>query len=303
VWKLGICTIEELKQQKQEVEKEASVHLYSEVEHLPDAELLAERILLRFMDQPGAYKRTYRNRFEAFDKPVIATLKQYCSHQPWVIHDHGVSDGRTACDWFEKLEKVNEDIQYFAFDFDPEVLVLRQGRRIAVLNESGTLLQIVWPPFVFNQMNLDSYRLYPINHLVRFCIAEPSAAALVRKLRKGQIIPTKLLLFSPRALALAHRDQRFQLGKQNILEPSRLKQPATILRAMNLLNPTHFTEAQIQTALQNIRSSLMEGGLFVVGSNQEEGTGVDGAIYQKKGDQFGLIWKCGNGPMIDITQS
>ncbi len=55
--------------------KNSTITLYDKIDEDCDAETLAERILLLFSDERGAYKRTYQNRFEAFDVSVIELLK------------------------------------------------------------------------------------------------------------------------------------------------------------------------------------------------------------------------------------
>ena len=48
---------------------------------------------------------------------------------------------------------------------------------------------------------------------------------------------------------------------------------------MNLLNPTYFSEAELDRIVSNVRSGLLDGGLFVFGSNQDAGTEVEGGIF------------------------
>ena len=57
--------------------KNVSITLYDQILNEPDAEVLAERILLLFADERGAYKRTYARRFKQFDGVVLNFLKLF----------------------------------------------------------------------------------------------------------------------------------------------------------------------------------------------------------------------------------
>ncbi|HSP06886.1 MAG TPA: hypothetical protein VLR94_06890, partial [Acidobacteriota bacterium] len=303
--KFGICTLAQLRAESDAdvpwvKQKEVAIDLYNEVLELADADRLAERVLLRFMDERGVYKRTYTGRFQEFDEEALGIAMQTLPQDlPWIVHDHGVSDGRTATDFFQRLAAAKADVQYHALDYDPEVTLIRDGKiRVALGSRSRKMLQIVRPPFVFNMMNRDSYRRYPLNHPARLWVRAQAIKA-VKKHEEGILPSAALLLFCPRARRLAAGDPRFHLMKHSILEPFRHALPARIVRVMNLLNPDGFTSAEMLTAVRNVHDSLDEKGLFLTGSNQQQSTTVDGAIYQKDGAGFRLIRQSGAGSPAD----
>src|SRR5689334_5266170 len=85
-------------------DKRISVTLYEKILSRPDAEHLAERILLLFTDERGAYKRTYSNRFAEFDLNCLQIINEnFAKDLDLKFHDAGISDGRTAVDLFIKL--------------------------------------------------------------------------------------------------------------------------------------------------------------------------------------------------------
>ncbi|MDR2416869.1 MAG: hypothetical protein LBD15_01690 [Holosporales bacterium] len=51
--------------------------MYPLIINEPDADCLAERVLLHFMDNRGAFKRTYTARFDAFDEEVEEFLEKH----------------------------------------------------------------------------------------------------------------------------------------------------------------------------------------------------------------------------------
>lgn len=254
-----------------------------------------QRILLLFADERGAYKRTYQNRFEAFDRAVVNRLKTFTP--PRIFHDCGVSDGRTALDFFEQIVSVFPDIQYFASDYQPSVFVLEKGKLKVTLSHSGTVLEILCAPFAFNKVKRDSFRHYPLNHLIRFCIEKLWVNSLVEKYHQGLLQAKELPLFAPKVLQKARTDQRFQLGHHDLLQP--FKERACIIRAMNVLNPSYFCESELTQIIRNIFDGLNHKGVLITGSNQEAGTIVHGGLYQKDGNGFKKIFTSGEGSPIE----
>jgi hypothetical protein len=68
---------------------------------------------------------------------------------------------------------------------------------------------------------------------------------------------------------------------------------------MNVLNLSYFIDGQPMIAVQNIFDSMADGGLFVTGSNLEQGTVVNGAIYKTIGSGFSQLLVSGTGSQID----
>jgi chemotaxis methyl-accepting protein methylase len=67
---------------------------------------------------------------------------------------------------------------------------------------------------------------------------------------------------------------------------------------MNVLNNSYFSNQELHTILKHIHNGLLEGGVFIVGSNQESGTVVHGGIYKKTDKGFLKIAESGNGAAI-----
>jgi hypothetical protein len=275
--------------------KNVSITLYDQTLNISDGDQLAERILLLFSDERGAYKRTYQKRFEVFDLAVIKVLNELPS--PQTFHDCGVSDGRTALDFFEKMAMDFPKISYFASDYNPSVFVLEKGQLKVTLSHTGKILEILFPPFVFNKIKRDSFRHYPLNHLILFCIEKLMVNNLLKGYQQGLVKAKELLLFAPKVLQKAQTDKRLQLGQHDLLQP--FKEPACIIRAMNVLNPSYFSETEFAQVIRNLYEGLRENGLLITGSNQEAGTIVNGGIYQKKGSVFTKIFNSGEGAPIE----
>lgn len=310
--KFGIHTLKQLSPpgilEKIDQETNISITLYDKVGGLPDGDRIAARILLRFADDRGAYKRTYSRRFEAFDRQVVRVLLENRPPEalasPWLIHDTGVSDARTSCDFFRSITESHPGVEFHASDYDPEVFVIESNRINITVNASGQLLEIVWPPFVFNIIRSRGflkharYYLYPLNHLIRLCLEWFPVRKMLKAYEAGSVQAKRMLLFCPEAVRLSQSDPRFHLTKHNLLDPSPFEKKLGVLRAMNVLNPSYFTEREMGAILGNIFEALDEGGCFITGSNQDSESIVHGAVYQKRNQGFNLLMQSGDGPAI-----
>ncbi len=301
--KTGICSLEHLisgdrdRTLFRKVLRNASISLYEKVCAEKNADELAQRILLLFSDERGAYKRTYAKRFEEFDQEVCEILEKNLDIQESLkIHDVGVSDGRTSVDFFHKVVGFCPHVNFAASDYNPMVKILEKGRLKVTLTESDQLLEITYIPFVFNTIKRDSYRHYPLNHVVRKLIELFMVIPLLRAYKRRVIIAKELFLFAPSAINLEKSNKNFKLTKHDVLQA--FKNKNNIIRAMNVLNPSYFPGDDFSKIIMNIYNSLEKGGLFVTGSNQEADTVVDGAFYQKTATNFKILWMSGNGSPI-----
>lgn len=270
-----------------------SITLYDQVQDEPDADVFSERILCSFVDERGIYKRTYNHRFEGFDSLVLNQLKKACAHnEPWTLQDLGVSDGRTAVEFFEKLAGAFAKVRYIASDANVAFYVLENRHGTVTINREGRIFEVVWPPFVFNTIGRESYK-YPINHLARFMAQVLVVSPLLREHRAGKAHPKQLILVAKRVLNLARSDSRFVITEHDLLQP--FKEQARAIRVMNVLNPPCFSEPEFSTVINHIYAGLSDGGLFITGSNQIPGTMVHGAIYKKTATGFQNLQETGNG--------
>jgi hypothetical protein len=278
--------------------KRLSITLLDQVLDKPNAEELAERILLLFADERGAYKRTYAKRFEEFDSTVLCFLENVFDKQSLLfVHDVGVSDARTSADFFQKASRIFANVQFTASDFDPTVYVLEQGKLRVTISSAGKVLEIVWPPFVFNAIRGDSYKHYPLNHLVRFIIHRFKVSPLLRDYELGKVKARELLLFTPAAVNLSRKDPRYTLGQHDLLQP--FKDQSHVIRAMNILNPSYFSNEEFSRVLKNIHKGLADGGLLITGSNEGAGSPVNGGLYMKRNKAFEKLWQSGEGSPME----
>jgi len=109
--------------------RRVSITLYEKLHEMKKAEEWAEPILFNYCDARGIYKRTYACRFDQFDATAIDSLAQtFPAGRTLTMHDIGVSDARTACDFFHKLAVRFPHLSYYASDYEPSLMVLRSGK-------------------------------------------------------------------------------------------------------------------------------------------------------------------------------
>jgi hypothetical protein len=274
--------------------RRASITLYDKLASVRDGEKWGEQILALFSDGRGAYKRTYGRRFDEFDALAIQHISEaYQAERPLVIHDAGVSDARTACDLFQSIAARFPNVTYYASDCEPVLSLLRLGRITVALNQKGQILEVVLPPFVFNTIKPENFRRYPINYLFFQIACKVCVPRVIAAQRNGTIRASPLSLFCADAIQLAQRDRRFRLLGHDLLAGARFGVPVNVVRVMNVLNSSYFSEKELAQIVTRIFGSLRDGGLLVVGSNEEAGSQVRGAIYRKVSDGFAELARSG----------
>ncbi len=270
--------------------RRVSIALLDQLRGHPDADAWAEHILYLFADGRGAFKRTYQRRFEEFDAFCLEHIARLCDRtRPLAVHDAAVSDGRTACDFFARLAAFNPQLSYAASDYQPTLRIISKGAVSAVLDCRDLPLELVYPPFVFNLIQPERYLTYPINYLFSRYATRVVLPRLLASYRAGTIPGREMTTFSPRATALAAGDQRFTLRAHDLLEPSPLGRLMDIVRVMNALNPLYFSSVQLAQVARHLFQGLSEGGVLIVGSNEDAGSAVHGGIYQRTAAGFTLV--------------
>ncbi|MDA9389356.1 hypothetical protein WN73_01175 [Bradyrhizobium sp. CCBAU 45394] len=312
--KHGICTLEQLDRSelgrfaetRRFFHRLCDIALYEALARRGGSgdEALQAAVLNLFPITNGAYKRTSRERFGTFDREVLSILARlFSSNAPLSVHDVAVSDGRTACDFYRVLSAHFSELEFLASDLCLRVtrLSFPKVRLSVVVDENDVPLQLVRPPFVLNLARTESW-LYPVNHLLRM-FWRPRAMAALEAARAGDgaVIRDHILLLCSEARKYLDSRANFHIKNYDIFSP-----PAGryhVVRAMNVLNPSYFSPAQLTHAISNLRDSLHEGGVLVIGSNGEAGSTVHGGAYQRRDNQLVEIWSCGGGPPISSMLS
>jgi hypothetical protein len=309
MFKLGISKKEQLMPGRLDgfinSRKFIALDLYNSLDDVAPGERdkIQERMLSRFSVQGGILKYTHARRFDEFDELTISAVKSnFPTGQDILVHDIGVSDGRTSCGLYERLSRIyGERLDFFASDYAPHVYVLKRSHspRRLIVDDHDNILQIVTPPFVFIVVRPESKLLYPLNHLIRSLATTFYARPLLRASKAGdrEIERTAVELLCHEARTLMAERNNFHFTQYDVLTAPTAR--FDVIRAMNVLNHGYFSEAQLSTALGNIARSLNAGGLLITGSNTARGTIVNGGVYKKNGARVEKLQTSGTGSQVD----
>lgn len=279
-----------------------ALDLYAHLEELEPQkrDYVGAKILARFTTGDGIFKYTFSNRFDDFDKKCFPFIKEHCAaNAPLHVHDIGVSDGRSTMPFFLGLQEYYEDkLDYLASDYSPHVFSVQKktgGKTRLILDSDGSLLQIIYPPFVLNMGRKEKTCLYPLNHLLRLVLMPLFVNKLLRLYRdnKEALSIKKIDLIAYECQEQLKKCDNFHFEQYNIFEPSPKKYK--LIRVMNLLNKSYFSDKDLKIAVHNTFESLDDGGMFISGSNMEAGTTVNGGIYKKENGKMICLYSSGEG--------
>jgi hypothetical protein len=314
MFKLGIFKREQLTPDHLEgflnSRKFIALDLYNSLDGLPPAEIdkIQERMLRRFRVHNGVLKSTYARRFDDFDRLSISTIAaHFPTSQSIQVHDIGVSDGRTSCDLYDHLNRLyGGRLNFRASDYAPFLYALKwtHGTNRLIVDDQQHVLQIVTPPFVFIELGWrERIMPYPLNFLIRRLVRVFYARPLLERYKAGSpdIQRTKIELFGRVCRGYMSKQSNFRFDAYDVF--SGPTERFDIIRAMNILNYSYFSDVQLMQAAENIVHSLKEGGLFITGSNDEQGTIVNGGIYRETKGRLQRIDTSGNGSEIDALIS
>lgn len=302
MFKLGVHSIQQLKKGKTRTvlgtSKKVSVTLLDEIDDFELSSDAYASIMFCLNDDRGAFKRTYSGRFGKFNDRCLEIIFESFEKPVLRFHDAGVSSAETAVDFFERINAEYADLFYLASDYDPYLTVLGHGLASVSIASSGSILEIALPPFVFTHNPPDRW-FYPINRFLFYVAREFWAKSLVAKYQAGSLAAENIRridVFCPRARQLAKTNRRFQLAQHDLLSPT--DDTFHCVRAMNVLNDSYFSAEQMRKVLLNVHSSLEDNGLFIVGSNQDPGSPVAGAVYRKNDSELDLVWMTADKPDV-----
>jgi hypothetical protein len=313
LFKLGIVSREQLTADHLEgllnSHKFIALDLYNGLDGLPEDEVdkIQERALSWFRVQNGVLKNSRAHRFDSFDHLSFSVIAEKCSsHREVRVHDIGASDGRASCVLYHLLnQRFAERLHFMATDSTPYLSVLKRarGRSRLIVDDQQNVLQVIMPPFVLivirRPTSKRQYYLNPMIHLAMFFYARP----VLKDYKSGSpnVQQTRLELLCPQCRSLIRQRRNFRFSTYDVL--SGPTEHFDVIRAMNLLNRSYFSEVQLTKALENIFESLTESGLFITGSNDGQETAVNGGIYKKAGNRLERIETSGAGSQLNALIS
>jgi hypothetical protein len=230
-----------------------------------------EEILARFTTADGHGKMTRAGRFADLE---ARTVQYMLRGETNVIHDVGVSSGITSCELHDALARTGDiDFELFVSDkYNHYSVVGEWVRRLYDADGrllSGSILGVVADPrasrrFAGSRLLFTVLRGYD----------------RVRPRDEGRV--TTIEMFEPKTRDYV-REGKLHVLPYDVWMGGHAER-FTFVRCMNVLNMGWwFSDAQIETGLRHVVSSVREGGVLQLGRTQDVTQRNDVSFFRKVG--------------------
>lgn len=279
---------------------------------LPEKVALFERIIRGVQLSSGVWRYTSRGRFEQLDGYLNRILaKHFDSGAALDVHDWAASDCSTSAEWASALSSQFPNARLTASDLMLFVVegTLPDGDAY-IFEPSGVPLQYIHPPFVI-RLSPPERPVLPVNWALCRRV-RPKAQDLWRQwaipsswiesgsetLEQPPLMFRKISLIHPEAEALRRRSNLFTVRKHSIFD--RLPDCCDVIRSMNILNRSYFSETRLLEGARAVWLSLKPEGIWIVGRTLKENPPVHAAtVFTKDERGFRLIDRYDKGSEID----
>lgn len=195
----------------------------------------------------GTYKTTSLNRFGDIDDYLVGILeKDRC----YTIHDLAVSDGTTAYELFETLSNGKIEFKLEASDKFNQITEYSLCRVKQFYDSDGKFIYGSFWGLVADK-----------EFSVRFALSKVLGFVLSSFRLKWN--EARILLLSP--VFQSYLADKISFKELDIFDRNQMSGSYDIIRCMNVLNRSYFTDETILKGLKNIRRMIKTGGLFVIG--------------------------------------
>jgi len=244
----------------------------------------------------GAYHtgmRTWAQRYATIDDIFVDEIdKVFATDRHVAIHDMAVSNSITSLDLFERM-KYRKNLTVNATEFfDTLYVVTIPGSRWRVIFDAERRpLQIVGKGMVLSVRNVERKR-YPVNRLVKWMLIRGKLPHALRILHADAQQPEnwvkRISLFHPRSMAMARRDPRFRLGRDNFFDPK--DGSYEVIRILNAISSKRYSADRCMDIIRAVSMHLVDGGLFFIGKgNSKNDPTFEATIFQRQGNLFASL--------------
>ena len=278
--KLGVTRLEQLRQRRIQTlmggTRYVSLRLLEELGTIPESEAnqLFPVVTKRLTNSAGAFRRTDPERFDTLNAELMNFL---AAHRDRVgglrVHDAAVADGTTALALYRSFLEAGIQLDsYLATDLcDYVVQIDRGGSGPLVFLDPTTnsILQVHWQNFVFNFPKGENPFWYPVNGLVRNLLMRFPVRRLLEDWKSGEVGKgARVELLHPAVLSEVASPSVFFFRREDLFNEQ--STPVDFVRAMNVLNRSYFSEAQLKRAVRSLARPLELGGYLLIGGDSEK---------------------------------
>jgi hypothetical protein len=248
----------------------------------------------------GTFRTTFRNRFRDVDAKALEWIRgDYDPQAELRIEDRAVSSALTSWEWAEPLLAACPRARLTASDILLQFLELKLPTgETFIVEPDGEPLQYINPPYVVGLRQPESWR-YPIN---RWVAARARRRFADLNLPPGWMQGTggypvrEISCVHPEAVAFSRREPRFQIVRMSVFERTG---SCHVIRTMNILNRSYFSDEQLRGATAAIFASLLPGGLWILGRTLEEDFTNHVSFLRRGAERFELLERIGGGSEIE----
>ena len=224
-------------------------------------------------------KRTVKNRFPDLNEISFEYIKK--QKNP-VIHDVAVSSGISSSEFFDFLKSKNINSNFYASDKYAEIRV-KKGFITKAYSSENKLIFAYFACFFAVDKNI----FFPLTVLLH---------KILKKIKVPEKFDYKLLLLHPELSQKINKNE-IEFINYDIFN-TEVKDKFSFVRVMNILNLGYFDEQKIKTALKNIKKSMKENAVLLVGRTNSDGINNAG-FYKKENGQFVLLKDVNKGSEIN----
>ncbi len=191
-------------------------------------------------------KKTEKKRFSDLDIPSFELMKE---NKDYIIHDIAVSNGICSNDFYELLAEKKKKFEFYISDKFAEIKVKKGFITKAYDNENHLIFAYAGCFYA-----ADKNTFFPLTVLL---------FKLLQKNKTPEKFDYSLLLLHPEVSEKVKK-KKFKFISYDIFN-TEIHEKFTFVRAMNILNLGYFNEDKIRTAVINIKKSMKENAVLLVG--------------------------------------
>jgi hypothetical protein len=260
----------------------------------------------------GVHRTTRRERFREVDVVLDGLLEScFVPADKLRVEDWATSDALAASEFAVRVLRRYPYAEIIASDCVLYLLkVARTSQELLILESDGSPLQYVRPPFVVS-LCTDERWFYPINRMYRWIgqkrfneFARVVGAMELKRLRTVDELTCqswvirKIQLIHPEAERLRQEDSRFRVELHDAFTASRER--CHVLRVMNLYNPHVIGDSAVAAGARAVFDSLAEGGIAVIGRNDEaEGGACHATVFKRRDRKLVPVVRVGRGSEVE----
>lgn len=271
-----------------------------------------ERVVSHLQLSNGTAMTTLSKRLTAVDQRVAGVLRTiFPRSTQLLVEDWAVSTGITALEWCQSLQGLYPNLRFAASDWMLYLIEVRHERTpyAFIVEPNGTPIQYIRDPFVVS-LTKQQHFVYFVNRIVQRQ-ALRKWADIARQVHlpvdwadREESQSISLPPFSLRRIPLLHpqvlnmQSEQFKVKQHSIF--SRLAHPVHVIRTMNILNHSYFSNSRLQSAADTVRRSLLPGGLWIVGRTvKDKPPEHEVSVMQNGFDGWKPILRIGNGSEME----